>query len=325
MTGPRRLKMSEVGCRVLWRVYGFGTAAEAQHGLEHSAGGSGMTGQPRGYNIRIFLHDGMPDGLRFVEKSNWTGHGIVCPRPRYSTAKALPEFHRTGVYLLVGPTADENLQKAYIGEGDPIRDRLDDHHANKDFWTSVIAFTSKDSNLNKAHVQYLESRLISLAREAKRCTLDNGNTPALPSLSDADTAEVETFLDEMLLIFPLLGVTVFEKPPVPTPQERMLHMKAKGATAKGYEASQGFVVFKGSTAVRETVPSIEKYLVTLRKRLIEQGILEVSGDHYVLTQDYTFDSPSMAAGVMAGRTANGRDEWKDESGRSLKDIQSAEG
>jgi hypothetical protein len=283
-----------------------------------------MSGQPRGYNIRIFLPDGEPDGLRLVEKSNWTGHGIVCPRPRYSTARALPEFHRTGVYVLVGPTDDENLPRLYIGEGDPIKDRLADHHANKDFWTFLIAFTSKDQNLNKAHVQYLESRLISLAREAKRCTLDNGNSPMLPSLSDADKAEVETFLDEMLLIFPLLGISVFEKPPAPRPQERMLHLKAKGIAAKGYEASQGFVVLKASEAVAETVPSIHNYMVTLRKRLIEQGILEKSGDHYVLTQNYTFDSPSTAEGVMIGRTGNGRVDWKDDSGRSLRDIQAAE-
>lgn len=283
-----------------------------------------MADQPRrGYSIRIFLPDGSPDGLRLVEKSGWTGHGIVCPRGGFSSAKSRKELARTGVYLLVGPASDEDLPTIYVGEGDPIRQRLESHYANKDFWTSFVAFTGKDENLNKAHVQYLESRLISLAREMKRCVLDNGNSPALPTLSDADTADVDAFVDEMLLIFPLLGITAFEKPTTPKPHQQMLHLKGKGLLATGYESSQGFVVVKGATAAAETVRTIHNYMVTLRNRLMEQGILARDGDHYVLTQDYTFNSPSTALGVILGRTGNGRADWKNADGRSLREIQAA--
>src|SRR5262245_5436546 len=166
----------------------------------------------RGFSLHIFLPDGTPEGLRLVEKSNWTGHGIVCPRSRFKDAKSRPEFDRTGVYVLVGPSEDSDLPTVYIGEGDSALDRLERHFAEKDFWTSLVLFTSKDDNLNKAHVQYLESRLCTLAREANRSVLDNVTDPQLPSLSEADVAEVEGFLDEMLLIFPLLGLTAFEKP-----------------------------------------------------------------------------------------------------------------
>jgi len=38
---------------------------------------------------------------------------------------------------------------------------------------------------------------------------------------------------------------------------------------------------------------------------------------------YLFASPSLAAGVMLGRPANGRVEWKAADGRTLKDIQDA--
>src|SRR4051812_20420910 len=108
----------------------------------------------KGFSIKIFLPDGSPEGLKIVEKSNWTGCGVVCPRSLFPQAKQRPEFNRTGIYILVGSLAKPELPRIYIGEGDPILNRIKEH-SGKDFWESVIAFTSKDTNLNKAHVQYL--------------------------------------------------------------------------------------------------------------------------------------------------------------------------
>src|SRR4051794_18483171 len=117
-----------------------------------------MTHPPRrGFSIRIFLPDGTPDGLRVAEKSNWTGRAVVCPRSQFADAKARPEFGKAGVYVLRGPSEEGGLSTLYVGEGDPARPRLESHNARKDFWTSLVLFTSKDETLNKAHVQYLES------------------------------------------------------------------------------------------------------------------------------------------------------------------------
>lgn len=277
----------------------------------------------RGFSIRIFLADGMPDGLRVVEKSNWTGRAVVCPRSRFPEAKSRSEFTRTGVYVLRGPSDVGDLPTVYVGEGDPARPRLEQHFARKDFWTSLILFTSKDENLNKAHVQYLESRLISLARDAKRCALDNSNVPQLPSLSEPDMAEMEAFLEEMLLIYPLLGLSVFEVPRIERPTSPTLYLKSKGIIAQGHDEDEGFVVLAGSQAVKDEVPSIHRYLVDMRNSLKERGILAADGDFLKLTQDYTFESPSTAAGVMLGRSSNGRIEWQDDQGRTLKALQQA--
>jgi hypothetical protein len=278
----------------------------------------------RGFSIRIFLPDGTPDGVRIVEKSNWTGCGLVCPRPLLGTAKSRQEFNRTGVYVLVGPPEESELPRVYIGEGDPVRPRLEQHLAKKDFWTTAIIFSSKDGNLNKAHVQHLEARLLKLATEAKRCEIDNSNQSQLPSLSEADAAEVEGFLDEMLLCFPVLGVTVFEKPVASISTALKFSLKARGVSGTGYESAQGFVVNASSEAAKEEVPSIHRYLSDLRKGLINKGILQDTGPVYRFTQDYLFNSPSTAAGVLIGRSANGRELWKTDGGRSLKQIQEAE-
>lgn len=277
----------------------------------------------RGFSIRIFLPEGSADGVRVVEKSNWTGICLMCPRSRFSTVRERQELGRTGIYVLVGPTSGESQLTIYIGQGDPVRPRLDQHNAKKDFWTSLIAFTSKDANLNKAHVEYLEARLVTLAQEAKRCQLDNVNTPQLPSLSEPDTADMNTYLEEMLRIFPVLGVTVFQKPESAPPERQVLHIERKGIEARGYEAAQGFVVLADSQAVVAHVPSASDHMVALRNSLREKGLLAKQARVYVFTQDYTFDSPSLAACVVLGSSANGRIEWKTKDGVTLKEIQSA--
>lgn len=274
-----------------------------------------------GTSFRIFFPDDSSDGLRLLEKSNWTGHGLLCPRPVFAEAKSRAEFVRTGIYVLLGPSGEGELPEVYIGEGDPIRPRLEQHQRNLDFWTTAICFTSKDANLNKAHVQYLESRLVDLAKAAKRCRLQNGNAPQLPSLSEADVADTEAFLAEMLRCFPVLGVTVFEKPEKQSRRRETLTLKAKGVVATGYESSGGFVVLAGSGVVGQEVPSIHGYISELRTSLLSQGVIEKTASSWIFKQDYEFKSPSTAAGVVLGRSSNGRTEWKDAKGRTLKEIQ----
>lgn len=276
------------------------------------------------YVIKIYLPDGDPDGLKIIEKSNWNGSGLVIPRALFSQGRQRREIGRAGIYVLIGPSEHSGLPLVYIGEGDPIRPRIEQQASKKDFWTTAFAFTSKDENLNKAHVQYLEAQLVQLASQAKRCELDNANVPQLPSLSEADVAEARAFLTDMLLCFPVLGVGVFEKTAAAAPKAKELILKGKGIEARGFESAQGFVVLSGSRAVREEVPSIQIYQTALRRALIDRGVLKQDAEDYVLTQDYTFASPSTAAAVLLGRSANGRLEWKTKDGRTLKGLQDGE-
>jgi hypothetical protein len=275
---------------------------------------------PRGFSIRIFLADGSSTGLRLVEKSNWIGRGVVVPRSRFAEAKSRPEFGKAGVYVLAGPSPETGQERVYVGEGDPVRPRLEQHAAKKDFWTQAFVFTSEGQNLNKAHVQYLEARLVELAREAKRCELDNGNVPQRPSLSEADQAEVETFLAEMALCLPVLGLSAFERPG-PAPRGTTFQLRGRGVEAQGFEADDGFVVLAKSQASKDEVPSIHEYMRALRQDLIARQLLIPEGSRYTFVQDYTFSSPSTAAGVVLGRSANGRVEWKDQNGQTLKELQ----
>jgi hypothetical protein len=165
------------------------------------------------YTIKIHVLNGDPEGVRIIDRMNWTGQGIVFPREEWVNIKNFKEFNSPGIYILVGYSSDEDeLPTVYVGEGDGIRDRIESHSKNKDFWCRGIAFVSTNNSLNKAHVQWLEHSLITRAKEINRCKLDNANLPQAPILSHSDRSDTNAFLREILQILPLVGLRAFETP-----------------------------------------------------------------------------------------------------------------
>jgi hypothetical protein len=166
------------------------------------------------YTIRIFVPDGNPEGLRIIDRMNWTGLGIAFPREDWPKIKQRNEFAKPGVYILVGRVTDDDLPTIYIGQGDVIRARLDSHFANKDFWSSAAVFVSSAASggLNRAHATWLEYALIQRAQMVGQSHLENGVEPQPPQLSEAERADTQAFLREIFQILPLIGLTCFEQP-----------------------------------------------------------------------------------------------------------------
>ncbi len=277
-----------------------------------------------GQTLKIFLADGIAEGLRVIEKSNWVGKCLSCSRSQFSKVKTRDEFKKTGVYLLYGVDLDNSQPVIYIGEGDPVLPRIEAHDRSKDFWDHLILFTSKDENLNKAHIQYLEARLVHMALTAKRCRLENGNSPTQPALSESDVADMENFLENMVLIYGVLGLPVFETPKIESPAKennQQLFLKGPQAEATGFDSAEGFIVLKGSKAKIAEVESLPDAIRIARAQLVSDGLFLQKDTSYELTQDYTFSSPSKASSIFLARPANGRVEWKNKYGKTLKDIQ----
>ena len=273
----------------------------------------------RPFTIRIFVAEGLPDGLRLVEKSNWIGRGIVCPRGRYAEVKDRDEFSRSGVYLLVGRDGDQ--PRVYIGEAEEVRSRLTTHYKEKDFWQEAIVFTTTGTALNKAQVKYLEARLVELAEKYKRSKLENSKVPRQPGLAEPDREEMEGYLDELLSLLPVLGVAFFEESEAP--EGLKYSLKMKGCSARGFETNTGFTVLRRSLARGKTLDSMKQRVPSYyrqRQELIGDGVLVLDKDSqgYRFTKDWPFTSPSAAAAVCYGGSANGLTAWKDESGTTLK-------
>ena len=277
------------------------------------------------FSLRIFVVDGDPDGLRLIERSNWVGKAVVFPRSIYTQIRNRPEFQQTSVYILLGPRTDGDGDMLYIGEGDPVRPRLDEHFAKKDFWTRAVFFVAP-GQLNKAHVQFLESQLINKAQLAKRAQLDNVKTPTDPTLSEADRADMNVFLSNILGMLPVLGIHALEQTPslIAVDSAQGLICQGNGAKAQGRDTPQGFVIEAGSTAVLTEVPSLKSYfpgVIELRSELLKNEVLREENGFLKFTQAYTFSSPSYASSVILGRTTNGRTEWRDSQGKTLKELQ----
>jgi hypothetical protein len=308
----------------------------------------------RGATIRILLLDGTPDGLRLISNSNWNGLVMMCSRPKYPAVRNRDEFTYPGVYFLYGPAqAEGGNVTLYIGQADNIRERLDTHHRSREFWTQLAVFTSMFGHLNRAHAQYLESRLIDLAQNARRAEVQNGNAPRLPYLSESDRYDSESFLDQILLLCPILGLDYFEglthsphahrpKPvpsqspsqpvidakPAVSPTESVsgeLFLAGPGARAVGRAIGRKLEVFTGSVAREQFAPSTDPRMIRRRDALVAEGVFARSAEGLVLTKNHVFDSPSAAAVAMLARPANGLTEWKDSQGRTLKSLQTMDG
>lgn len=165
------------------------------------------------FAIRIFVPDGDPEGVRIIDRMNWTGLGLVFPREAWAATKKRDEFSRTGVYILVGyKNAEDDLPTLYIGQADGLRGRIDSHAQTKDFWDWGVVFVSTNAGLNRAHITWLEHALIKRALEVQRSQLDNGNAPQEPAMSESERADTKGFLKEILQILPLVGLRAFETP-----------------------------------------------------------------------------------------------------------------
>ncbi|MGB7179009.1 MAG: GIY-YIG nuclease family protein [Xanthobacteraceae bacterium] len=183
------------------------------------------------YTIRIFVPDGDPEGLRIIDRMNWTGLGIVFPREAWKTIRQRQDFGKPGVYILVGYVSeDDDLPTLYVGQGDVVRARLDSHIQTKDFWSKAVVFVSSTTggSLNRAHATWLEHALIQQAIRASQSHLENGNEPQEPALSEAEKADTRAFLREMLQILPLVGLNAFEIPkPVAEPMTKSTEVVAE--------------------------------------------------------------------------------------------------
>ena len=275
--------------------------------------------------VNIEIPDGNASSVWIVGRDpDWKGNVVVCPRGCFETARSMKQFSQPGVYVL-RKVIPLQFPQIYIGYADPIKERLNNHYANKGFWQEVfVCVDDGGGKLNIAHIQHLEARLISMAKAANLCVLDQ-NTPQPPTLSKAVESYAENFLTQLIFVLRVLGVNIFEVSPTAAEEKsgaKMFVLKSKGVTANGYQNSGEFVVLAKSEAVIEIAPhALEGSIDIFRKSLESQGILKAENGRLVFTKNYPFSSPSAAAGVIIGGSADGRLQWKNDKGKSIKDLE----
>lgn len=278
-----------------------------------------------GKSIRIYLPSASINGIRHAEIVNWTGQAVSCPRSQFKELKNWPETTKPGIYFLFGVDEDGKHQSAYIGEAENVHERLKNHMTNKDFWNEAICFTSKDENLTKSHVKYLESVLIAKAIEIDRYELLNSISPNNPTLPMADRDAMIEFAEHVRTLLGALGHKLLEPYIANTADITggldVLKLRLLNKNAYGARVSDGFLVYAGSEMAVKQANSLTVGGKSLRQQLIDDGIVKLSGDVYIFNKDRLFSSPSAAADSLNGYPTNGLDAWKGVGGKSLKELE----
>ena len=271
----------------------------------------------RGKNINLYIKDGVSK----CTIKNWIGVVYIVPRTLVEVSKQFENLYRSGVYLLLGTTENDE-EAVYIGQADVRKNakgvlhRVLEPHKSIDYWTESIIFTTVDNSLGATELNYLEYRLHEIALDADRCKVTNGGTPHKGSLPEEKEDEMEDFIDFIRLVVNALGRKVFE--PVVNKQSEyveevpVFHSKGQKATASGKPTDDGFVVLKGSRLAEELTRSAPKQVKRLRTQH-EDAIDSL----FVLSKDIRFTSPSAAAGFIGGASLNGNDYWVTDDGISL--------
>ncbi len=275
----------------------------------------------RPQTIQIFLPDGSPRSVKIAEITNRVVKAILVPRNKLEYISTRTELNNVGVYFLFGEAADKAKPLVYIGEAEDCLDRLKQHNRTKEFWNYAVIMVSKINAFTKSHAKYLEHIAIDQAKDSNRYETENMTAPSKPFVTESMEADLLDSFDTIKILLSTLGFPVYDK--VGKEQitsKEVLYLNGRNINAEGDLIDDGFVVFKGSQVKKETVPSCHEYLINLRQKLLLNEIIIEKNGNYEFVQDYVFNSPSTAGGVVLGRSTNGWTKWKNKEGKTLDEL-----
>ena len=291
----------------------------------------------RSKNINMFLMDGEVTGKIKCTLSNWTGVIYKTPRIQLGDLKSRDEMKQSGIYFLFGRDEDKQKDVTYIGQattrknGEGVLLRIQEHtrDTHADYFNDVIILTTQNNSFGPTEISYLENKFTQLAKEAGRYIVKNGNDPNPGNVTEEKESELDEIVENTLMIIGTLGYRVF----VPMTKEvsqdltdnhsTYLYLKRKTKKSnKVIEATcerttEGFVVLEGSQVEIKDSPYLPASLKEMRQNLIASRVIQDG----VLKEKQLFSSPSYAAAFLLGMQTNGRIDWKDQDGRTLKELE----
>lgn len=270
-----------------------------------------------GRTIEIYLPEANPRGIRECNIKDSIVKAIVIPRNQISELSKIDELKEPGVYFLIKDEQNFEVKpEIYIGETDDLRKRIKQHQA-KD-WNLAICFFSTKRNMNKAHVKYLEGHCCEIAKEINKCTLHNETKPTKSPLNNQERDLVLSFFNDLKIIIGTLGFPIFDT--IKKERKNVIYCKGKDALSQGSYSEDGLLVFKGSKANLKESKSSGTWVINMREKLKDEGILKEQGTVLEFTEDYLFKSPSAAAAVILARRANGWTEWKTKDKKTIDET-----
>ena len=291
----------------------------------------------RSKNINMFLMDGEVTGKIKCTLSNWTGVIYKIPRIQLGDLKSRDEMKQSGIYFLFGRDEDKQKDVTYIGQattrknGEGVLLRIQEHtrDTHADYFNDVIILTTQNNSFGPTEISYLENKFTQLAKEAGRYIVKNSNDPNPGNVTEEKESELDEIVENTLMIIGTLGYRVFVPMTKKVSQDltdnhsTYLYLKRKTKKSnKVIEATcerttEGFVVLEGSQVEIKDSPYLSASLKEMRQNLIASRVIQDG----VLKEKQLFSSPSYAAAFLLGMQTNGRTDWKDQDGRTLKELE----
>ncbi len=269
-----------------------------------------------GKTVTTYLIDGDPKGTQYAFIRNTTCQMFIVPRSNLSYLNTQEKLQKPAFYILLGED-EATKPQAYIGETENFRERVKDHDSKKAFWQKALVFVSKDADMTKADVQYLEHKAIVEAKKANAFILsDNKQTPKAPNLPEYQQDSMDEFFEYVKFLAAFSGCNIFE-----ISQQKAEHLfytkGSRGCDAKGFYNSNGFTVLRGSVIASGVVPSFKW---KEKRDILIKEYVSLENGKFIMNSDMTFPSPSTAAVFVLGRPSNGWTDWKDKDGNTLDSI-----
>jgi hypothetical protein len=282
----------------------------------------------RGITITNYLANGDPEGIIFSYMSNWNGQAIKIPRNLFADSKNIVELKRPGVYYLLGQNLDNPDDKlVYIGEANNLSDRIIQHlrDSDKSFAETIICFSSKDENLTVSHAKYLEQKIVNHIGNVSEYRLINKKEGSLINLPKMVQDEMDTYYDNMKIILPTLGYSILhldsKVDSIQSIRINSFSLNIGGFRAISKLTSNGIEVQQGSDMNIAETPSLSGSYSNLRKTLIDRSIVKFVNNKLKFVENYEFPSPSTAAAIILGYSINGRTAWKNQQGKTIKELE----
>lgn len=292
-----------------------------------------------GKNINIFLMDGTASGRIKCTLANWTGVAYRIPRVDLDLCKERNDLKQSGIYFLFGISDETSEPVIYVGQagarknGEGILYRLQEHRKNpdKDYWSEAIVFTTSNNSFGPTEISYLENRFCSMAADAHRYIVKNGNEPTQGNVTEEKESELEEFIEYAKIIMGVLGHKVFEplidiesstdgRSDTGTSANTVFYIEKRGANARAVQTADGFIILSGSVISRDASPACPESALNARTKY-----KEVISENMVLLKNVPFKTPSGAASFVLGRSSNGNVEWTTEQGITFGKFESTKG
>lgn len=272
--------------------------------------------------IQIHLPTGDPSGIRIAEQTTHIVQALLIPRKDLASVKDRKELKQPGIYFLFGEADEESKPSVYIGQTENASKRFGQHD-DREFWQTAILCVSRADSFTQTHIRYLEWHCIHEASSVGRYRLTNAQKPVNPiHVPESLKGECLDSFENMRMLLSTLGHPVFASFAKQDDSAIALYCRGGGSEAKGSLTACGFVVYAGSKVRKTVVDSSLATILPKRNELITDGVLinDDDQDRYVFAKNHEFKSPSAAADIVLGRSANGKIEWKDENGTELKSL-----